>query len=395
VYLSPQGGCAVSSADTGADRPRRLLFMLKNGPVYALSDHIEHQLRALGPDLDCEVWSQGPVDLEETPAPGLHARVVGTGNQSSLAAIARYVWILVKRIRVCARQYPGSVAVLAHDPTKNGLIGMLVAAVARAPLMVEVNGVYGNPDNYGLAGRQGGRFKRQMLRIIARIVLDRAAAVRCFFPGQLSGFVRLPARAALRFFFDLPSLDRFRQCGEHPTVLFVGFPFFTKGVDVLIQAFEQVAPDFPQWELLLIGHELEEPVRACTTNPRVRVLRAMTNEQLAEHVNRAGVFVLPSRSEAMGRVLLEAAAAGKPRIGARVGGIPTVIRDGVDGLLFEKEDVRQLADCLRALMASTQLRSSLGEAARRRVETEFSSAAYRGHVKDMVEAAFVVHAACR
>ena len=383
----------MSAADAGAGTPRRLLFILKNGPIYALSDHIDYQLRALAPEFDCEVWSQGPVDLEETPRPGLHARVVGSSNQYSLAALARYVWMVLRRIRVCSRQYPGSVAVVAHDPTKSGLIGMVAAAVARAPLMVEVNGMYGNPDNYGPDGRQGGRFRLRLLRVIARIVLDRAAAVRCLFQGQLNDFVRLPRRAALRTFFDLPSLDRFRRCGEQPTVLFVGYPFFTKGVDVLIQAFEQVAPDFPQWELLLIGHELEEPVRACATSSRVRVLRAMTNLQVADYINRAGIIVLPSRSEGMGRVLLEAAAAGKPRIGSRVGGIPTVICDGVDGLLFEKEDVRQLADCLRSLMSSEELRSSLGEAGRQRVETEFSADAYRGHVKEMLEAAFVVHAA--
>jgi glycosyltransferase involved in cell wall biosynthesis len=368
---------------------RRLLFILKNGPVYALSDHIEYQLAALSTRFDCEIWSQGPVDLELRPGPGQHARVVGSPNQYSLPAMTRYLWTLVRQVRRCAREYPGSVAVLAHDPLKNGLIGMIVALTVRAPLIVEVNGNYGNPDNYDRPGGSTGQaLKIGLRRLIARVVLGRSAAVRCLFAGQLAGFVREPRKAAIRVFFDLPALDRFHDLGETHTVLFVGFPFYTKGVDILIRAFEQVAPDFPDWELLLIGHELEEHVRRCASNPRVRVLRAMTNAELAAHVNRAGVFVLPSRSEAMGRVLLEAAAAGKPRIGARVGGIPTVIRDGEDGLLFEKEDVAGLAARLAELMRSPELRRNLGSAARRRIETEFSAEAYVRHVDDLVNAAF-------
>ena len=375
----------------GATGSRRLLFILKNGPVYTLSDHILYQIGALSSQFDCEIWSQGPADIDETLGPGLRARVVGSVNQFSAVALLRYLWLMLRRIRECARQYPGCIAVVAHDPLKNGLIAMMAAAAASAPLVVEINGVYGNPENYNAADRSVPRTcKIRLLRAVAWLVLRRAAAVRLLFPGQLVGFARVPKRVTTATFFDIPALDRFRDEGECRTVLFVGYPFFTKGVDILIRAFEMVADEFPQWELLLIGHELHEPARHLTSHPRIHVQRAVSNVELAPHVNRAGIFVLPSRSEAMGRVLLEAAAASKPRIGARVGGIPTVIEDGVDGLLFDKGDVGGLAQQLRKLMAAPELRRRLGQAARHRVD-RVSAQAYRTHVRKLVDAAFLVH----
>jgi glycosyltransferase involved in cell wall biosynthesis len=87
----------------------------------------------------------------------------------------------------------------------------------------------------------------------------------------------------------------------------------------------------------------------------------------------------------MGRILLEAAAAGKCRIGAAVNGIPTVISDGVDGLLVPKGDVDALAGALESLMANPQLRRRLGAAAKARAATEFTYSAYLDHYAHMFD----------
>jgi glycosyltransferase involved in cell wall biosynthesis len=78
----------------------------------------------------------------------------------------------------------------------------------------------------------------------------------------------------------------------------------------------------------------------------------------------------------MGRVLLEAMAAGKPRIGSNVDGIPTVINDGVDGFLCEPESIEDLAEKLDRLMSDPILRSNLGAAGRLRAEKEFNHEIY-------------------
>jgi glycosyltransferase involved in cell wall biosynthesis len=103
-------------------------------------------------------------------------------------------------------------------------------------------------------------------------------------------------------------------------------------------------------------------------------------------MQRCGILVLASRSEAMGRVLLEAAAAGKPRIAAAVGGTYTVVADESDGLLFPKADVAALAAALRRLMSDQALRDKLGSAARARTLANFGADSYVKHVAGFVDA---------
>ena len=67
--------------------------------------------------------------------------------------------------------------------------------------------------------------------------------------------------------------------------------------------------------------------------------------------------------------------------------IPTVIEDGVDGLLVEKEDVGQLAATLAHLINDVALRRRLGEAARERVQREFSGEVYVEHYAELVSSA--------
>jgi glycosyltransferase involved in cell wall biosynthesis len=97
---------------------------------------------------------------------------------------------------------------------------------------------------------------------------------------------------------------------------------------------------------------------------------------MPEHMGRCGIFVLPSRTEAMGRVLLEAMACAKPRVGSDLEGIPTVIEDGVDGLLCKPGDVEDLAAKLHRLMGDADLRKSLGLAGRLRAVAEFNADRY-------------------
>lgn len=85
------------------------------------------------------------------------------------------------------------------------------------------------------------------------------------------------------------------------------------------------------------------------------------------------IFALPSLSEGIPMALLEAMAAGRAIVASRVGGIPEVIRDGVEGYLVEPKDVQGFADRCLQLIESSDLASRLGLSARRRVEQNFSA----------------------
>lgn len=88
-------------------------------------------------------------------------------------------------------------------------------------------------------------------------------------------------------------------------------------------------------------------------------------------IKRADVMILTSETEGLPRTILEAMALAKPVIATRVGGIPEVIRDGVDGILIDVGDVDAIAEALQRLQNS-DIRRKMGHAGQQRVKTEFT-----------------------
>jgi glycosyltransferase involved in cell wall biosynthesis len=84
------------------------------------------------------------------------------------------------------------------------------------------------------------------------------------------------------------------------------------------------------------------------------------------------VLVVPSLNEGMGRVALEAGAAGIPVVASRVGGLPDVIDDGETGLLAPPKDARAIADAVLELVRAPERRALMGATARARVVPHFS-----------------------
>ena len=87
---------------------------------------------------------------------------------------------------------------------------------------------------------------------------------------------------------------------------------------------------------------------------------------------------LPSYREGLPKVLLEAAACGKPIVATDVPGCREVVEPGMTGLLVPSHDAAALAEALRTLLADTALRDRMGQEARRRVAARFSLAAGAG-----------------
>jgi glycogen(starch) synthase len=151
---------------------------------------------------------------------------------------------------------------------------------------------------------------------------------------------------------------------ERPYVLGIGRLVPQKGFDLLIDAFAQIAGTHPELDLLLAGDgparaDLERRARDLGT--RVSFLGAVpATRAFALHAG-AKAFVLPSRHEPQGIVVIEAMAAGTPVIATRVGGVPETVRDGENGLLVSGGNAAALADALRDVLDQP-------EAARRRAE---------------------------
>ncbi|MGB8991448.1 MAG: glycosyltransferase family 4 protein [Desulfobaccales bacterium] len=173
-----------------------------------------------------------------------------------------------------------------------------------------------------------------------------------------------------------------------PTVLFAGKLREAKGVHLLLAAMERVWQAVPQTVLVLVGGTEYGKGRTMRETPFLAQLRRdlarapgkvvltgfIPPDQMPRAYLLGDIFVGPSQiEEGLGLVFLEAAAAGLPIIATRRGGIPEVVRDGVNGLLLtQQDDVAALAEKILMLLGDQHLRLKLGTAGRDRVIAEFS-----------------------
>jgi glycosyltransferase involved in cell wall biosynthesis len=359
------------------------LLILKNGPIYAIDDYVGYQLEVLSRRFQGELWVTGSFDADERIG-RFRLRVIKEGG-SRLLFFWHYYRALLARARELDREISGPKVLVTYDPFRNGLMGRMIKARVGWPLIVEVNGAFGNPDNFAdSVGWFGRGIKPRLLRAVGRYTVSKADGIRLLYNEQLQNFAEVPPNAVVRQYFDAVPIERFAPAPEEQLVLHLGFPFRRKGVDILLAAFEKLRAEFPSWRLAIIGHDLLRHVPGIPDG--VSIMKAVNNREAAEWISRCAVLVLASRSEAMGRVLIEAAAAAKPRIAARVDGTYTVVSHGSDGLLFEKASVPALTETLRNLMSNSDLRRQMGATARERALREFNGDSYASHVADLVSA---------
>ncbi len=166
------------------------------------------------------------------------------------------------------------------------------------------------------------------------------------------------------------------QPTSQPTLLFTGRLRYYKGLDTLLQAL----PALPDVRLTVVGDgpmraEWERLADTLGLRDRVTFTGEVPDEDLPGYYRAAHVFVLPAnaRAEAFGTVLLEAMASGLPCVTTEVGtGTSWVVQDGVTGLVVPPRDPRSLAEAIRSLLDAPQRRVAMGQAARARVEAEFT-----------------------
>lgn len=152
------------------------------------------------------------------------------------------------------------------------------------------------------------------------------------------------------------------------------------GLDFLLRAFDRLAAR-REVSLLLVG-----PVRPMEAMYYTALLDGLERSlsvhrtgtvphaQVLSYMKACDVLAFPSISDGCPNKVLEAMLAGRAVVAADVGGIPELIRDGVDGLLVPSRDEGRLAAAVESLLDDAPRRRALGESARARVLAEFTPA---------------------
>jgi len=191
-------------------------------------------------------------------------------------------------------------------------------------------------------------------------------------------------QAALRSELGLGSDDR--------VVLMVGRMLRHKGVLEFVEAARRVRVACPEAVFVLVGPSDEGnparipsgEIRVWETTGLVRYLG--TREDVRELTAIADVVVLPTYREGLPRVLIEAAAMGRPLVATDVPGCREVVRNGVNGFLVPARDAVALAEAIGSLLKNPKLRAEFGAASRQLAEERFSDQRVVGCILDLYRA---------
>ncbi len=288
----------------------------------------------------------------------------------------------------------------AHSPSLNGLAALAVARARGIPLAYEVRAFWEDAAVDQGTAREGD-LRYRLTRASENHVLRRADAVFTICDGLRQdmlarglhgGKVTVIPNAVNAFDFDFapgrdPALSE--QLGLQGALVlgFIGSFYAYEGLDLLLQAFPQIAAALPQARLLLVGGGLEDArlrAQAEALDPALRKRVVFTgrvpHDQVSRYYSLVDLALFPRHSLRLTETVtplkpLEAMAMGAVCVASDVGGHRELIRDGETGFLFRAGDAQALADAVSAATRDLQALARVRDAGRRFVENERSWAA--------------------
>lgn len=279
---------------------------------------------------------------------------------------------LVALVRLYRRLRPDLVHHVTYKPIAHG---SLAARLTGVPAVV--NAVPGFGHVFTRTGLKG-RLQKGAMKVGYRVAFGH--------PNQLAIFQNPEGRA---LFVEEGLLrrdrtrlirgsgvdpERFRPApepGGPPMVLFASRMLYTKGVDDFVAAAGKLREDDVDARFVLAG----EPDAGNLASVSQETLEGWDRtgavewwghrDDMPEVLRRAAVVCLPSRyGEGLPRVLLEAAASGRPVVASDIPGCREIVRDGENGLLVPRGEVEALADVLARLLEDAELRRRMGRRGR-------------------------------
>ena len=275
---------------------------------------------------------------------------------------------------------PDVIDVICFGP--NGVYGTLAAVLTGVPLVVSLQGET-QMDDHDIFDKSA--FMRYSLRrsfgsasavtACSRCTLDDAVARFGLTPGLgevvYNGVDTSLVPQAAGAGRAIAALET--ALGSRPYVAAVGRVVEKKGFDLLARAFAEIADEFDDTDLVIGGEgraigELKDLVASLGLSGRVHLPGRLTREEVASLLTGSQVFVVPSRYEPFGIVVLEGWRAGVPVLATSRGGPAELISTGYDGVLADPFDTAAMAQSLRSLLRDPDRSRSIAEAGKRRVK---------------------------
>ncbi len=353
------------------------------GGVEELTRHLALAQVAAGHAV--EVWTTTPNDTGPAVTEELDGITVRrfpfplpAADARALLRFSRGAARTMGLLRRAARAFePDLVHVQCFGP--NGVYATALARLTGIPLVVTLQGetVMDDADIFETSAslRAGLRWAMRTARVVTGCSTFTLADAEARFGLAIGRGVAVPngvdlAAAPLPEATTAPAA--WRGGPGRPFVFAVGRVVDKKGFDLLVRAYAAVPPGERHLDLVIGGDGAarEGLVRLAAdlgVGAQVHFPGRLSREEVAVAMAEAELFVMPSRLEPFGIVILEAWRAGTAVVATRHGGPPELIEDGVDGLLVDPFDTEAFARVLGATMDDADLRRSLGEAGRRRV----------------------------
>jgi len=351
---------------TGSDQRPRVLFVGRSRYTLPLPEWLAKKWNAVERQIDYRVLASA---VNGSPIASERFRLVAPTRPQQLDGLLFYIR-LPFRVRRQIRDFHPD-AIIASDPYVGAasMVGRALVPGLRPQLIVEVHGdwrtftrLYGSPTR---------RFVSPVADLVSRFAVRRGDAVRALSPytESLVEDVRgVPVAASFPTYTDLSAFTArpIEPLPERPTALFVGMLEAYKNVDGLADAWRRIAARLPEAKLVLVGRGARHAVvdeLVSDLPEHVEHVEELLPEEVSERLDEATLLVLPSRSEGLGRVVIEAFARGRGVVASRVGGIPDLVRDDVEGRLVDPLDGDQLVEALVDVLSDRELAERYGAAA--------------------------------
>jgi glycogen synthase len=350
----------------------KVLFVSRERHRLPLDEMQQRKWDAIGGEIELRVLAAA---ADGSPTQDERFRLAPPVRPRVLDGAAFYAALPVRVARELRDFRPDAVLVQGVHETALVLLARRLAR-SRAKVVLDVHG------DWRTATRLYGSPRRRLLSpladALAPLAVRGADAVRTLSPATTEQ-VRALGVEPTAVFPAYVDVDAFRaepvkSLPDRPRALFVGVLERYKAFDVLVRAWPLVAERVPDASLRLIGSGTLAPLaEELARDERVDWSPRVPQAEVARALDEATVLLLPSRSEGLPRIAIEALQRGRPIVGGRGGGTPDIVRDGVNGLLVEPGEVESLAAAITQVLSDRALAERLAAGARESADEWASS----------------------